>query len=114
MLFSTLAMLGCLAVVWLGTVGIDSTCRGDVGFQSFENSWELAPQERQHLGLVKSIAVMPFVGDPAMAQRWTAVFREMTDLRVVSPSDATQYGVASHEQTGLVQRMSAESQVDCV
>ena len=31
---------------------------------------------------------MPFVGDPAMAERWTIVLREMTDLRIVSPSDA--------------------------
>jgi hypothetical protein len=57
---------------------------------------------------------MPFVGDPVMAERWTAVFREMTDLRVVRPSDATQYGVSDHGQIGLAQRMSAESHVDCV
>ena len=114
LLLSTLALQGCLGIVWLGTVGIDVTRTSDIEFQSFENSWELAPQERQHLGLVKSIAVMPFVGDPAMAQRWTAVFREMTDLRVVSPSDATRYGIAGQEQTGLVQRMSAESEADCL
>jgi hypothetical protein len=57
---------------------------------------------------------MPFLGDAVMAERWTAVFREMTDLRVVSPSDATRYGVSDHEQVGLAQRMSAETQVDCV
>ena len=48
-------------MVWLGTVGIDRTRTSDIEFQSFENSWVVAPQERQHLGLVKSIAVMPFV-----------------------------------------------------
>lgn len=114
LLLSALAMQGCLAVVWLGAVGIDMTRTSDIEFQSFENSWVVAPQERQHLGLVKSIAVMPFVGDPMMAERWTAVFREMTDLRVVSPSDATRYGVSDHGQIGLAQWMSAESRVDCV
>lgn len=114
LLFSTIAMQGCLAVVWLGAVGIDVTRTSDIEFQSFENSWVVAPQEQQHLGLVKSIAVMPFVGDPVMAERWTAVFQEMTDLRVVSLSDTIRYGVSHHDQVGLAQRMSAESQVDCV
>src|SRR6266513_2260535 len=114
LLLSTMAMQGCLAMVWLGAVGIDQTRTSDIEFQSFENSWVVAPHERQRLGLVKSIAVMPFLGDPVMAERWTAVFREMTDLRVVGPSDATRYGVSDPGQIGLVQRMSAESQVDCV
>jgi hypothetical protein len=72
------------------------------------------PQERQYLGLVKTIAVMPFIGDPVMAERWAAVFREMTDFHVVSPFDATQYGVSDYEEIGLAQWMSAQSQVDCV
>ena len=114
LLLSALAMQGCLAIVWLGTVGIDMTRTSDIEFQSFENSWVVAPQERQSLGLVKSIAVMPFVGDPVMAERWSAVFREMTDLRVVNPSDETRYGISDHGQIRLAQRMSAESQVDCV
>jgi len=114
LLLSALAMQGCLAMVWLGAVGIDLTRTSDIEFQSFENSWVVAPQERQHPGLVKSVAVMPFFGDPVMAERWFAVFREVTDLRVVSPSDATRYGVSDHEEIGLAQRMSAESQVDCV
>jgi hypothetical protein len=111
---STLAMQGCLGIVWLGAVGIDQTRTSDIEFQLFENSWVVAPQEQQRLGLVKSIAVMPFIGDPVMAERWTAVFREMTDLRVVGPSDATRYGVSDHGQVGLAQRISEESQVDCV
>ncbi len=75
----------------------------------------VAPQERQHLASMKSIAVMSFAGDPVMAERWAVVFREMTDLRVVSPSDATRYyGVSHHRQIGLAQRMTVESQVDCV
>ena len=114
LLSSALALQGCLGIVWLGAVGIDQARTSDIEFQPFENSWVVAPQERQHLGLVKSIAVMPFIGDPVMAERWTAVFREMTDLRVVGPSDATRYGVSAHGQVGLAQRISAESQVDCV
>jgi hypothetical protein len=90
------------------------TRTSDIEFQSFENSSVVGPQERQSLASLKSIAVMPFLGDAVMAERWTAVFREMTDLRVVSPSDATRYGVSDHEQVGLAQRMSAETQVDCV
>jgi hypothetical protein len=114
LLLSALAMQGCLGIVWLGAVGIDRARTSDIEFQSFENSWVVAPQERQHLGLVKSIAVMPFVGDPVMAEQWAAVFREITDLRVVGPSDATRYAVSDHGQIGLAQRMGAESQVDCV
>jgi hypothetical protein len=111
---SALAMQGCLAVVWLGAVGIDTTRTSDIEFQSFENSWVVASHERQHLASVKSIAVMPFVGDPVMAERWTAVFRKTTDLRVVSLSDATRYEISDHGQIDLVQRIGAEFQVDCV
>ena len=111
---SAFAMQGCLAMVWLGAVGIDVIRTSDIEFQPFENSWLVAPQERQHLASMKSIAVMPFVGDPVMAQRWTAVFRETTDLRVVSPSDATRYEVSDHGQIALAQRMGAELHVDCV
>jgi hypothetical protein len=114
LLLAAMAMQGCLAIVWLGAVGIDVARTSNIEFQSFENSWVVGPQERQHLPSVKSIAVTPFVGDPVMAERWTAVFREMTDLRVVSPSDATRYGISNHGQIGLAQWMSAESQVDCV
>ncbi len=88
-------MQDCWAMVWLGTVGIDRTRTSDIEFQLFENSWVVAPQERQHLGLVKSIAVMPFVGGPVMAERWTSVLREMTDLRVVSPSDTAGLGYST-------------------
>ncbi len=49
-----------------------------------------------------------------MTERWTAVFRAMTDLRVGSPSDATRYGVSHHGQIEPAQRMRVESQVDCV
>lgn len=111
---SALAMQGCVAIVWLGSVGIDLTRTSDIEFESFENSLVIAPQEREHLGVVKSIAVMPFFGDPVMAERWAAVFREMTDLRVMSPSDATRYAASDHEQIELTQRISAEAQVDCV
>ena len=87
---AALALQGCLAVVWLGAVGVDMTRTSEIEFQPFENTWMVELQERQQLRLMKSIAVMPFVGDPAMAERWTVVLREMTDLRIVSPSDAAQ------------------------
>jgi hypothetical protein len=114
LLLSALGMQGCLAMVWLGAVGIDVIRTSEIEFQPFENSWLVAPQERQHLASMKSIAVMPFVGDPVMAERWTAVFRETTNLRVVSPSDATRYEISDHGQIELAQRISAELQVDCV
>jgi hypothetical protein len=113
-LLSALTMQGCVAIVWLGVVGSDMTRTSDIQFHPFENSSVVATQERQHLASIKGIAVMPFVGDPVMAERWTAVLQQMTDLRVVSPSDATWYGVSDHDQVGLAQRMSAEFHVDCV
>lgn len=57
---------------------------------------------------------MPFTGDPVMAERWVAVFRDITDLRVLSPSDATRSGVPDHGPIGPARRMNSESQVDCV
>jgi len=111
---SAFTMHGCLAVVWLGAVAIDVTRTSDIEFQPFENSWWVATQERQRLTSMKSIAVMPFVGDPVMAQRWTAVFRETTDLHVVNPSDKTRYEISDHGQIELAQRIGAELEVDCV
>ncbi|MEW6245427.1 MAG: hypothetical protein AB1555_01825 [Nitrospirota bacterium] len=125
LLHSAFGVQGCLAITWLGAVGIDMTRTSDIEFRSFENSWAVAPQERHHLGLVKSVAVMPFVGDPAMAERWIAVLQHMTDLRVVSLSGATRQGhlnvnpdfshrSADRGQIELAKRISAEFQVDCV
>lgn len=113
LLLSATTMQGCLALVWLAAVGVDMSRTSEVEFQPFENTWMVAQQERQQLGVVKSIAVMPFNGDPAMAERWTAVFREMTALRVVGPSDATQHRIVEQGQIGLWQR-DVEAQVDCV
>lgn len=110
---SAMVMQGCLAIVWLGAVGVDMTRTSEIEFQPFENTWMVALQERQQLGVVKSIAVMPFVGDPVMAERWTAVFREMTDLRVVGPSEATQHRISEQDEIGPGER-SVASQVDCV
>jgi hypothetical protein len=114
LLLSAMAMQGCLAMMWLGAVAIDVTRTSDIEFQSFENSWSVASQERKHLASVKSIAVIPFVGDPLMAERWTTVIRETTDLRVVSPSDATRHEISDHGQIELAQRIGAELHVDCV
>jgi hypothetical protein len=109
-----MAMQGCMAIAWLGVVGIDTTQTSDIAFQPFENSWVIAPQERQHLSSMQSIAMMPVAGNPVMATRWAAVFREMTDLTVVSPSDATRYGISHHRPIGPTQQMSMEPQVDCI
>jgi hypothetical protein len=114
LLLSGLGMQGCVAIVWLGAVGIDRIQTSDIEFQPFENSWVVGPQERQHLASMKSIAVMPFDGDPMMAERWITVFRDMTDLRVEGPSDATRYGVSDYGQTRPTQRIRVELQVDCV
>jgi hypothetical protein len=113
LLLSVCGIQGCLTVVWLGAVGIDVTRTSDVEFHSFENSSVEGPQE-QNLASVKSIAVMPFAGDPVMAERWTAVLQHITDLRVVSPSGVTRSGVSGDERSELALRISAESQVDCV
>ena len=43
LLLSTLALQGCLGIVWLGTVGIDVTQTSDIEFQSFENP--LSPEQ---------------------------------------------------------------------
>jgi len=48
---------------------------------------------------------MPFDGDPMMAERWTTVFRDMTDLRVESVSDATRYGVSDYGKRRPAQQM---------
>jgi hypothetical protein len=94
-----------VAIVWLGAIGIDRIRTSDIEFQSFENSSVVGPQERQHLASIKSIAVMPFDGDPMMAERWTTVFRDMTDLRVESVSDATRYGVSDYGKRRPAQQM---------
>ena len=115
-------MQGCLAAVCLGLVGIDMVRTSDIEFHPFENSSVLVLQERQHLARVKSIAVIPFVGDPMMAERWTAVLQQLTELRVVSPSDVTRQGHPNtppefpnrltNQQIRLAQETSAEHQVD--
>jgi hypothetical protein len=114
LLLSALGMQGCVAIVWLAAVWIDRARTSDIEFQPFENSWVGGPQERQHLASIKRIAVMPFDGDPMMAERWTVVFRNMTDLRVENRSDATGYGASDYGPIRPAQRMSVESQVDCV
>ena len=46
LLLAAMAMQGCLAIVWLGAVGIDVSRTSDIEFRSFENSWVVGPQER--------------------------------------------------------------------
>jgi hypothetical protein len=86
LILAAMAIQGCLATVWLGAVGIDRARTSDIEFHSFENSWVVTPQERLHQASMKSIVVVPFVGDPLMAERWAVVLDTMTDLRVVSAS----------------------------
>lgn len=112
-LLSASSVQGCMAIVWLGAVGIDVTRTSDVEFHSFENS-SVDVQQKQNLTSVKSIAVIPFAGDPVMAERWTAVLQQITDLRVVSPSAVTRPGGSGDDRIALAQRLSAEFQVDCV
>jgi hypothetical protein len=113
-LFSALAMQGCLAIVWLGAVGTDVTRTSEIEFLPFENSSVVPPQEQRHLASMKSIAVLPFVEDQVMAERWAAVLQNLTDLRVVRPSVVIPSVVSEHERIEVTQRTSAEFQVDCV
>ena len=125
LLLSALTMQGCPAGIWLTAVGIDTARISDIEFQSFEHSWGLAPQERPHPGLLKSMAVMPFPGDTVMAERWVAVFQQRPDLRVVSPSTVVRQGdlnvtralsnrLTAPEQIELAQRICRAFQVDSV
>jgi hypothetical protein len=117
-------MQGCVAVVWLGMVGIDTILISDIEFHPFENSSVLVPQERQHLARVTSIGVIPFVGDPPMAEWWAAVLQQLTELRVVSPSNVNRQehlnantavpNRLTDQQIRVAQQISAEYQVDCV
>lgn len=109
-----MALQGCTVIAWLGAVGVDMTRTSDIVFQPFEHSWVGARQERQHAASMKSITVTPFAGDPMMAERWAAVFRTMTDLDVMGPSNATRHGVPPHGQIGSAREMSIGPRVDCV
>jgi hypothetical protein len=97
-------MQGCLGIVWLGAVGIDWTRTSNVSFKPFENSWLAVPYVGPSLGVVRSITVRPFAGDPVMGERWITVFRDITDRRVMSQPDAIEG----------IQPASAAPQVDCV
>ena len=78
LLLLTMSLQGCLAVMWVGLVGIDSARTSDIQFHPFENSWLNIPQEGQHLGLVRHLTVRPFIGDPMMTVRWTVVCQDLT------------------------------------
>jgi membrane protein implicated in regulation of membrane protease activity len=40
LLLAALALQGCLAMVWLGAVGVDMSRTSEIEFQPFENTWE--------------------------------------------------------------------------
>ena len=102
LLLFTLTMQGCLGIVWLGVVGVDWTRTSDIEFQPFENSWVAGPHERQNLTLLRTVTVKPFAGDPMMAQRWTAVFQDITDRRAVGEVEAIKDQVQAGSTTSLI------------
>ena len=89
-----------MGVVWLGAVGSDWVRSSDITFQPFENSWVGVSPEGPSLGLVKSVVVRPFVGDPMMAARWIAVFEGLTDR--VDSQGAQPQSVVAHRHCVLI------------
>lgn len=77
------------------------------------------------MGSLTSIAVAPFPGGTHMAERWTAVFTEATDLHVVSPAEVTKQvdhdaitesmnSAAGEEEIALAVQISTATQVNSV
>ncbi len=121
----SLLVQGCFPAVWLAAVGTHSAVGDDVEFQPFEHSWVAPTEMREQYGSVNSIAVTPFLGDPAMATRFTTVLEETTDLRIVSPHQvskqvdqttlALMMGTKTDEEaTSLARRITRNVSVDCV
>lgn len=118
-------MPGCLGIVWLGTVGVDLTRTSDIEFHGFEDSWIASSQDESMPVSIQSIALVPFAGDPAMAERWAVVLHQLTNLRVLSSAVVTRHGnlpegfdaangTADEEYRVLAQRISNETDVDSV
>lgn len=85
-LVSLTVLQGCaLAVIWVGAVGFDNVRHSEIEFHPFENSWLATPESSPEP--LASIAVVPFPGQTPMAERWTALLQEATDLRVVGPAE---------------------------
>lgn len=128
-LILSICMQGCLAVVWLGAVGIDASRSSEIEFQPFENSWLAPAENRGQLESVTSIAVAPFLErTPAaerMEARWTGLLEQTTGLHVVGPSEVARQlqpdvlaklmsAKTDQDKINLAPRISAASQVNCV
>lgn len=107
---------GCLAAVWVATVGIGTTMNGSVEFEPFENTWIAPADARLVYDRMNSVAVPPFAGDEAMAARISLAFRHMSNLRVVGPEQLAER--ASHTPAGnrsrLARAIASQAHVDCV
>jgi hypothetical protein len=86
--FSTILMLGCSVLAWVGLVCADVATCSDVEFDSFEQAWVAPPGARQQVPL-KHIGVAPFIGDMRMAEWWASVLAQATDRHVVSPAEVS-------------------------
>jgi hypothetical protein len=86
--FSTILMLGCSVLAWVGLVCADVATCSDVEFDSFEQAWVAPPGARQQVPL-KHIGGAPFIGDMRMAEWWASVLAQATDRHVVSPAEVS-------------------------
>ncbi len=109
-LFSTVLLFqGCTVLAWLGIVCVDVARCSDVTFEPFEHTWVALPEERRQVHL-KSLAVASFVGDVRMAEWWTAVLAQGTELQVISPAEVSSR-LASNTLTQLMQSTTAQDDI---
>lgn len=124
-LTATALVQGCMPVLWLGAVGIDSARSSEVEFQPFEHSWVAPLEQWPRPGAMRSLAIAPFGGEATMATLLAAALQQETELRVVSPSEVTEYGspelvaglskhVTEEDGPALAEKIAAEFEVDCV
>ena len=122
---ATVLMQGCMPVLWLGAVGIDSARSSDVEFQPFEHSWVAPPNQWPQPGAMKSLAVAPLGGEAPMVTWLAAGLQQGSELRVVTPSEVTAHGsralvaglsknVPEEDGAALAEKIAAEFEVDCV
>ncbi len=116
---------GCLAAVWVAAVGMGTSVTGGVEFEGFQNSW-LAPLEQRAASRpLRSIAIAPFSGDPAMANRFSAMFTQTSSLRVITPREVSAsptvgthvlVSLTAHTQgtAHIAQQIATSVQADCV
>lgn len=116
---------GCLAAVWVAAVGMGTSVNGAVEFEAFQNSWLAPPEQRAASRPLRSIAVAPFSGDPAMANRFSAMFTKASSLRVITPREVSAsptvdthvlVSLTAHTQdtSHIAQQIAKSVQADCV